>query len=68
MPAMTITEAAQLRLDSKLHLLQASIIQDGKIRASARAKFLEGSPGVVALPMPKNVSMRALSSDGRKRL
>ena len=56
-----------LRREGKLHLLQAFIIQDGKIRASARAKFMEGSPGVDSLPMSKDASTRALVRDGHKR-
>jgi uncharacterized protein (TIGR00369 family) len=57
-----------LKQDGKLHLLQASIVQSGKVRASARAKFIEGSLSAEPPPLPRNASARALMSEGRKRL
>lgn len=56
-----------LRQDGKLHLLQASIVQDGKIRASARAKFMEGSPNEAPAPMPRGLAARALVKESHKR-
>jgi acyl-coenzyme A thioesterase PaaI-like protein len=56
-----------LRQDGKLHLLQASIVQDGKVRASARAKFMEGSPNAAPAPMPRGVSARALVKESHQR-
>ena len=56
-----------LRASGPLHLLQASLEQDGILCASARAKFYEGSPDQPSQPMPGGAHVRHLLSQARKR-
>jgi acyl-coenzyme A thioesterase PaaI-like protein len=51
-----------------LHLLQATLEQAGKVRASARAKFFEGKPNQPSQPLPGDAGVRHLLSQARKRL
>jgi len=51
-----------------VHLLHATLEQAGKVRASARAKFFEGTPNQPSQPMPGSGSIKALLSQARKRL
>lgn len=51
-----------------LHLLQASLEQNGQVRAVARAKFFEGSPNQPNAPMPGYSDARPLLQQARKRL
>jgi hypothetical protein len=51
-----------------LHLLNATLEQNGKICASARAKFMEGTPGAPSTPLPISAEVRHLLSLARKRL
>lgn len=60
-----IVKGEWLRQEGPLHLLQASVSQNGKIKASARAKFFEGTPGLESQPMPG--SANGLIKEGRKR-
>jgi uncharacterized protein (TIGR00369 family) len=57
-----------LRSESSIHLLQATIEQNGKACASARAKFLEGNPNAPSHALPKGVPTRDLVKQSRKRL
>ncbi|BDU77092.1 PaaI family thioesterase [Mesoterricola sediminis] len=57
-----------LRNEGPLHLLQASLEQGGLARASARAKFFEGTPLEPSQPMPGGPGVRPLLSQARKRL
>ena len=57
-----------LRAEGPFHLLQATLEQDGKVRARARAKFFEGTPDNPSQPMPGGAGMRQLLSQARKRL
>lgn len=57
-----------LRGEGPLHLLQASLLQDGKVRASARAKFFEGTPSRPSGPLPGGEGTRHLVRQARKRL
>jgi acyl-coenzyme A thioesterase PaaI-like protein len=57
-----------LRGEGPIHLLHATLEQDGKVRASARAKFFEGTPNQPRQPMPGGAGIRTLLSQARKRL
>lgn len=57
-----------LRGSAPLHLLQASLEQHGKVLASARAKFFEGTPGRPCAPLPSSHAIRPLLKHARKRL
>jgi acyl-coenzyme A thioesterase PaaI-like protein len=57
-----------LRSAGPIHLLCATLEQDGKVRASARAKFFEGTPNQPSQPMPGGAGVRHLLSQARKRL
>ena len=60
--------AAWLKGDGPLHLLQANLEQQGVIRASARAKFFEGTPDQPSQPMPCGDGLRRILNQARKRL
>lgn len=51
-----------------IHLLHATLEQDGKIKASARAKFLEGKPDHPSQQLPGDAAVRHLLHQARKRL
>ena len=51
-----------------IHLLHATLEQDGKLKATARAKFLEGKPDQPARPLPGGAGLRPLLLQARKRL
>lgn len=51
-----------------LHLLNATLEQGGKVRASARAKFFEGSPNRPSQPLPGSGGVRHLLTQSRKPL
>lgn len=51
-----------------LHLLQATLEQNGEVRAVARAKFFEGSPNRPSAPMASTPGVRNLVRQARKRL
>lgn len=53
--------------EGPLHHLLASLEQDGKVRASARAKFFEGCPDQPSQPMPGGAGIRPFLSQARKR-
>ena len=55
-----------LRGAGPLHLLSATLEQDGKLLASARAKFYQGRPDEE--PLPRGSGLRSLLSQARKRL
>jgi len=57
-----------LRSAGPIHLLHATLEQNGKVRASARAKFFEGTPNQPSQPMPGGAEVRNLLSQARKRL
>lgn len=57
-----------LRNAGPLHLLHATLEQDGQVRASARAKFFEGKPDQPSQPMPVGAGVRHLLNQARKRL
>jgi len=57
-----------LRQEGPLHLLQATICQNGRTRASARAKFMEGSPDLATQVLPSGPAARDLVKQSRKRL
>lgn len=57
-----------LRGEGPIHLLHATLEQDGRIRATARAKFFEGTPTTPSQPMPAGAGVRGLLKQGRKRL
>lgn len=57
-----------LRSAGPIHLLHATIEQKGKVCASARAKFFEGSPNQPSQSMPGGAEVRNLLSQARKRL
>lgn len=57
-----------LRCEGPLHLLQASISQEGRLKAQARAKFMEGSPTAPAQALPVGIPSRDLLNQCRKRL
>lgn len=63
-----IIRGAWMKAEGPLHLLEASLEQDGKVCARARAKFFEGSPDHPSQPMPGGGRMRPLLSQARKRL
>jgi uncharacterized protein (TIGR00369 family) len=65
-PAMVRGE--WLRQEGPLHLLQATIIQQGRSCASARAKFLEGHPASPTHALPTGAAARDLVKQSRKRL
>lgn len=56
-----------VRNEGPIHLITASILQEGKVKATARAKFFEGSPGKPSQPMPTNTALRGLLTQARKR-
>lgn len=60
--------AEWLQGSGPLHLLQATLEQGGKVRASARAKFFEGSPNRPSQPLPGGGGVRHLLTQARKRL
>ncbi len=49
-----------------LHLLHASLEQDGKVCATARAKFMEGRAAHPGTPLPAGAGARHLVSQARK--
>ena len=51
-----------------IHLLHATLEQDGKQKASARAKFMEGKPDHPVQPVPGGAGVRHLLHQARKRL
>jgi len=57
-----------LRSEGPIHLLHATLEQGGKVRASARAKFFEGTPNQPSQPMPGGAGIRHFLSQARKRL
>ncbi len=57
-----------LQSTGPLHLLQATLEQNGEIRAVARAKFFEGSPNHPSAPMANTPGVRNLVRQARKRL
>lgn len=57
-----------VKAEGPFHLLEATLEQDGKACARARAKFFEGSPNHPSQPMPGSVRMRPLLNQARKRL
>ena len=57
-----------LRAEGPMHLLQATLEQDGKVCARARAKFFEGKPNQPSQPMPGGAGVRHLLNQARKRL
>ena len=57
-----------LRSEGPLHLLHATLEQGGKVRASARAKFLKGTRNHPSEPLPGGAGVRHLLSQARKRL
>jgi len=57
-----------LQSTGPLHLLQATLEQNGETRAVARAKFFEGSPNHPSVPMTNTVGVRHLVRQARKRL
>ena len=57
-----------LRGEGPVHLLHATLEQNGKVRASARAKFFVGKPNQPSQPMPGGAGIRTLLSQARKRL
>lgn len=57
-----------LRSEGPLHLLHATLEQGGKVRASARAKFFEGTPNQPSQPLNRGAGVRHLLSQARKRL
>ena len=56
-----------LRGSGPLHLLHATLEQDGQVRASARAKFFEGTPDNPSQPLPGGPEVRHLIKLARKR-
>ncbi len=64
-----IIKGEWLRSEGPLHLLQASLMQNGKVKASARAKFFEGSPAQNSTqPLAVNPEMKDLVRQSRRRL
>ena len=57
-----------LRGAGPLHLLTATLEQEGKVRASARAKFYQGLPDQEPPPLLKGGGLRRLLSQARKRV
>jgi acyl-coenzyme A thioesterase PaaI-like protein len=57
-----------LRAEGPMHLLQATLEQDGKVCARARAKFFEGKPNQPSQPMPGGAGVRRFLNQARKRL
>jgi acyl-coenzyme A thioesterase PaaI-like protein len=57
-----------LRGAGPVHLLHATLEQDGKIKATARAKFMEGKPDRPARPVPEGAALRGLLQHAHKRL
>lgn len=57
-----------MKAEGPFHLLEATLEQDGKACARARAKFFEGSPNHPSQPMPGGERMRPLLNQARKRL
>ncbi|MBP1626992.1 MAG: hypothetical protein H6Q00_1467 [Holophagaceae bacterium] len=57
-----------LRNEGPLHLLQASLSQEGKILVTARAKFFVGNPTGTPRPLPMGEAARELIRESRKRL
>lgn len=55
-----------LKGEGPLHLLQARLEQNGKLCASARAKFFEGNPRRPEHPLPRNAVMRQTLRAARK--
>ena len=51
-----------------IHLLYATLEQDGKVKTSARAKFMEGKPDHPGQPLPGGAGVRHLHRQARKRL
>jgi hypothetical protein len=51
-----------------IHLLHATLEQSGQIKASARAKFMEGKPDHPVQPVPGGAGVRHLLHQARKRL
>jgi len=56
-----------LRSEGPMHLLQATLVQGGKVCACARAKFFEGTPNQPSQPMPGGAGVRQLLNQARKR-
>jgi uncharacterized protein (TIGR00369 family) len=57
-----------LRSEGQLHLLQATVVQQGRTCALARAKFLEGNPNAPSHALPTGAPARDLLAQCRKRL
>jgi len=57
-----------LRSAGPIHLLHTTLEQGGLVRASARAKFLEGTPDQPRQPLQPGAGLRHLLSQARKRL
>lgn len=57
-----------LRSEGPLHLLQATLEQDGKVCARARARFFEGRPNQPSRPMPGGAGVRRFLNQARTRL
>jgi len=53
--------------EGPIHHLTATLEQGGKVRATARAKFFEGSPDQPSQPMPGGAGVRNLLRQARKR-
>lgn len=57
-----------LRNEGPVHLLHATLEQGGKVCATARAKFFEGTPNQPSQPMPEGAGIRPLLNQARTRL
>lgn len=53
--------------EGSIHHLTAAVEQGGKVRATARAKFFEGSPDQPNQPMPGGAGVRNLLRQARQR-
>lgn len=63
-----ILKGEWIRGEGPLHLLIATLEQEGEVRATARAKFYQGRLDADATPLPRGGGMRQLLSQARKRL
>jgi acyl-coenzyme A thioesterase PaaI-like protein len=57
-----------LKREGPLHLLQATLLQNGSARASARAKFMEGNPVRPSHPFPTGSAARDLVKQSHLRI
>lgn len=56
-----------LRSEGPVHLLQATLTQNGKLCASVRAKFFEGTPGKKNAPLPRTQAVKDLIEQSKRR-